>query len=696
MGNNRSGIAHPALNTAGGSALWTSIDNIYQLLSDQDLGRWVEFSALANSAKVTVTHNFGVSFDDLKVVVYTGTYPNLTQVQTFTVAATAGSEKTKVDVTAPASGGPFSGYVLVIHDVACKQRVVTTAQRLAIASPYVSMLVYDSDLKSLMVWNGTTWTPAGGGATLKSTITAAAHGFLTADIGSPLYLNGSVYTKATSNAANTSELVGMLESIIDANTFSLAMAGEVSIHTSVSGGALVPGECYFLSPNDAGKITNTEPSVVGHISKPLGVAKSTSVLHFINMRGSVVGSSNARTQIALSGGLSGGPFTTTVQNIADYDAGELTGWISITATTPLRFYVAAQFSKNGAANNYNVSYQVSGDTPPALFSMTVTAGGLLQITLPSVTGFASASINYALNAPAIGTSFPLSVDSSSVQFQKIVPKDTSGISVRNAADSLTNVFVSDAGNVGIGTTIPGENLHIRTSSPRIRIEDIDNAGAYSQISGGLAGGSISIAADVTNAAASSEIQFSVDGTTRMSISSSGNIFIGPSEFGPVGTLELNAGGSGDRNTYIDFHSHGSPGANDFSTRVIRSPGVSGVFDIINVTNGVRLTANGNAWSALSDARHKKNVKDLEYGLDQVKAMRPVRFDYDVDESEESKRLGFVAQELMTLVKESVHGSEEEEYSVSATDLIPVMIKAIQELKAEIDAAKTEIAALKGV
>jgi hypothetical protein len=156
-------------------------------------------------------------------------------------------------------------------------------------------------------------------------------------------------------------------------------------------------------------LTVDEPTVVGQVSVPVGVASSTTSLYVAPKRGSVVGSSNARTQISLANNA-----TTTVQNIAAYDAGELTGWVSITATTPLRFYVAAQFSKNGAANNYNVSYQVSGDTPPAGFVVTATAAGLLQVTLPSITGFASASINFALNAPSVGTSFPLSISARSV------------------------------------------------------------------------------------------------------------------------------------------------------------------------------------------------------------------------------------------------------------------------------------------
>ncbi|NDC94894.1 tail fiber domain-containing protein, partial [bacterium] len=474
--------------------------------------------------------------------------------------------------------------------------------------------------------------------------------------------------------------IGVVSRVIDASTFEVTLSGEIS---GLSG--LTVGEVYFLSASTAGLLTTTEPTVVGQVSVPVGVASSTTSLYVAPKRGSVVGSSNARTQIALANNA-----TTTVQNIAAYDAGELTGWVSITATTPLRFYVAAQFSKNGAANNYNVSYQVSGDTPPTGFVVTATAAGLLQITLPSITGFASASINYALNAPAVGTSFPLTVDSSGVQFQKIVPKDTAGISVRNAADSATNVFISDAGNVGIGTTSPITKLmaQVPAGGASLGLTDSTNSTLYikHEASNLLSYETLGTATQ----------RWVLNGVERMKLVSSGNLTVGPSEFTTSGCIELNASASGDRSTFIDFHSSGTPGSLDFSARLIRLAGSTGSFDIINVTNGVRLAANGTSWAAISDQRQKKNIKDLEYGLDQIKAIRPVRFDYNAEESEESKRLGFVAQELLPVVKEAVYGSEDSEYSVSPTDLIPVMVKAIQELKEELDAAKEEIAALKGV
>jgi microcystin-dependent protein len=336
--------------------------------------------------------------------VYTGSIwkivSDLDSVQAIANKAISNSTASDVDVRFPTAGAT-SKELQVPR--------LTTTERLALSSPTTGRVVFDTVLGSLFVYNGSAWTPAGGGATLKSTITATGHGFLPADLGSPLYLNGTTLTKARADAANTAEVVGLLDSIIDANTFTLAMAGEVTVNVSVSGLALVPGETYFLSPSAAGKITDVEPTAAGQVSKPVGVAKTTSVLQFINMRGSVVGGANARTQIPLLNAA-----TSTVQNVSAYEAGELTGWVSIQATIPLKFYLAAQFSKNGAGTSYNISYQVSGDTPPVGFNVSITTVGVIQVTLPSVAGFGSASINFALNAPAVGVTMPLSIPSSQI------------------------------------------------------------------------------------------------------------------------------------------------------------------------------------------------------------------------------------------------------------------------------------------
>ena len=207
------------------------------------------------------------------------------------------------------------------------------------------------------------------------------------------------------------EVIGFIYAVLDANTVRVIFAGEIpTVGSSFleGGGSLVPGSVYFLAAT-AGKVTATEPTTIGYVSKPLGVAVSTTKFSAFNMRGSVVGAANARTQITLANNA-----TTTVQDVSLYDAGYIEGWVYIDAPTDVRFYVKAPFSKYGAAANYYISPSYVGDTPTVGYSMTITAAGLIQITLPSIASFTSAVINFALNAPAVGTNFPLNLDSANL------------------------------------------------------------------------------------------------------------------------------------------------------------------------------------------------------------------------------------------------------------------------------------------
>lgn len=111
------------------------------------------------------------------------------------------------------------------------------------------------------------------------------------------------------------------------------------------------------------------------------------------------------------------------------------------------------------------------------------------------------------------------------------------------------------------------------------------------------------------------------------------------------------------------------------------------------TGGVYLAQGGTSWVAVSDERYKKNVEDLNYGLNEVVNLRPVRFDYIDDETDNSSRLGFIAQEVKPLIPEVVGGSEELRLGLSLSELIPAIVNAIKELNAKVDALATRIEAL---
>lgn len=54
-------------------------------------------------------------------------------------------------------------------------------------------------------------------------------------------------------------------------------------------------------------------------------------------------------------------------------------------------------------------------------------------------------------------------------------------------------------------------------------------------------------------------------------------------------IEINRQGTGDRAAFVDFHSHGLPGANDNSARILRQAGANGTLDIVQSgTGAIRL------------------------------------------------------------------------------------------------------------
>ena len=104
---------------------------------------------------------------------------------------------------------------------------------------------------------------------------------------------------------------------------------------------------------------------------------------------------------------------------------------------------------------------------------------------------------------------------------------------------------------------------------------------------------------------------------------------------------------------------------------------------IGGTAGAYNGANSTAWSVVSDVRLKKNVVSLESGLSVISSLRPVEFDYIKDDKHD---IGFIAQEYKEVLPKQI--TEDSDGMLSLTqNLVPYLVKAIQELKAELDAYK---------
>jgi len=89
----------------------------------------------------------------------------------------------------------------------------------------------------------------------------------------------------------------------------------------------------------------------------------------------------------------------------------------------------------------------------------------------------------------------------------------------------------------------------------------------------------------------------------------------------------------------------------------------------------------------SDKRLKENIKPIRYGLQEVLQMKPVSYIMKEDKDEQLQ-LGYLAQDLKNLIPTVVHGDEDKEMlSVTYSELIPVLTKAIQEQQEMIDEQK---------
>lgn len=102
-------------------------------------------------------------------------------------------------------------------------------------------------------------------------------------------------------------------------------------------------------------------------------------------------------------------------------------------------------------------------------------------------------------------------------------------------------------------------------------------------------------------------------------------------------------------------------------------------------------------TALSDARDKSNVQDMPLGLDFVMGLRPVTFDWSCRDGSKAgqKDSGFIAQELASAEDDANAADwlkltlrvDPEKLEASPGRLVPVLVKAIQDLKTEFDAYK---------
>ncbi len=108
--------------------------------------------------------------------------------------------------------------------------------------------------------------------------------------------------------------------------------------------------------------------------------------------------------------------------------------------------------------------------------------------------------------------------------------------------------------------------------------------------------------------------------------------------------------------------------------------IAAVFD----TNGLTRNQSG-TWSTISDARLKKNIRDIESPLDTYLKLRGHWFEYTDPKAAMSRpgpRMGFVAQEVQAAVPEWISSDPDGYLSVTPTGFEALTVEAVRQLHEE--------------
>ena len=276
-----------------------------------------------------------------------------------------------------------------------------------------------------------------------------------------------------------------------------------------------------------------------------------------------------------------------------------------------------------------------------------------------------------------------------------------------------------SGNVGIGTTTPATKLQVNgtangnvatlignasltgsapTNTGSIRL--IDNptastaAGGFEFLTSTFGSGYGWKIASIDSSGVQltfSTRQNSASWTESMRLNPDGNLLVGTTS--STNSAKVTAVSSSTSSAYQMMMNNTDTGTgNQISMDIYRNSTRVGYITTTNTTT---------SFTSISDYRLKKDVVPMTNALAAVAQLKPCRYKWKVDGSDGQ---GFIAHELQAVVPDCVFGEKDEvnedgsikPQGIDTSFLVATLTAAIQELKAELDVCKAEIAALKGV
>ena len=351
--------------------------------------------------------------------------------------------------------------------------------------------------------------------------------------------------------------------------------------------------------------------------------------------------------------------------------------------------------RNAPSNNPQIKFN-NGDVEMIALELESGASGVLGLRGNALNINASGNVGIGTTSPSQILS--LEASDTTVRFME----------VKNSAGSML-VGVNGSGNAFVSGQTSGKPLILETNNTeRMRIDSVGETTIKRAGSGGSgvlkalnlnhAGTSVNDGAKISFTAGAStegagiastgqalnsaDLRFYAGGNTeRMRIDSSGRVLI-------------NRTSSASTNGRLDvFRSSGEHCINCEVAGTANSTLV-GFFNANGFVGGINTSGSATSFNTSSDYRLKENLEPLLNGLDRLKQLNPVKFDWKTDGTSSE---GFIAHEVQAIFADCVTGEKDGE-KMQVLDygrITPLLVKAIQEQQEQIETLKQEIQELKG-
>jgi hypothetical protein len=165
----------------------------------------------------------------------------------------------------------------------------------------------------------------------------------------------------------------------------------------------------------------------------------------------------------------------------------------------------------------------------------------------------------------------------------------------------------------------------------------------------------------------------------------------------VGRAAGDTNTTGSYNTFIGYNADASANNLTNATAIGNGAFVNASNKVVIGNTSVASIGGYAPWSDYSDRRVKSDIREIGYGLDLIRQLRPVQF--RMNNGNGNTDFGFIAQDIEALLGTEynvldIGGGEDRMLSLRYTELIAPMVKAMQEQQGMIEQLKAEVAELK--